>query len=336
MTDTHQDLLGVARDWLGEGRRVAIATVVQTWGSAPRSSGSLLVINAEGHFEGSVSGGCVEAAVVTEAGGVIAQGKPKLLEFGVADETAWEVGLACGGRIEVFVEPLMRADGLDRLIADARARVAVIRAVNLSTGEDRLIYPGASGETEAIAQAVAAAFRSDKCRTIETEAGPLFLDVRNPDLRLTVIGAVHIAQALAPIASLAGYQVRVIDPRGAFASPERFPGHDVTSDWPEEALAAAPPDGRTAFVALTHDPKIDDPALDIALRSECFYIGALGSKKTCRLRHERLTARGFSDADLARIHGPIGLDIGARGPAEIAIAIMAEITSALRQGSVAR
>lgn len=226
----------------------------------------------------------------------------------------------------------MQTELLRQLIADGEARRAVIRAVNLATGEDRLIYPGADGEPETIAAAAAEVFRSDKSRTVETGDGPLFLGVQNPPLRMVVIGAVHITQALAPLARLAGYGLRIIDPRGAFATRARFPHDEVTSDWPEEALVAVPPDSRTAFVALTHDPKIDDPALDIALRSDCFYIGALGSKKTMGLRRTRLLARGFSDTDLARIHGPIGLDIGARSPAEIAIAIMAQITAVLRRG----
>jgi len=226
----------------------------------------------------------------------------------------------------------MRAEHLHQLIADGEARIAVIRAVNLATGEERLIYPGAAGEPEPIATAVAEAFRTDKSSTVATKAGPLFLGVQNPHLRMVVIGAVHIAQALAPMAQLAGYELRIIDPRGAFATSARFPEAEVISDWPEDALAAAPPDTRTAFVALTHDPKIDDPALHIALKSDCFYIGALGSKKTRALRNERLLKHGFSTADLARIHGPIGLDIGARSPAEIAIAIMAQITGILRRG----
>jgi len=226
----------------------------------------------------------------------------------------------------------MRTEHLDQLIADSEGRIAVIRAVNLATGKGRLIYPDAVGESEHVTAAVAQAFRTDKSCVIETGEGPLFLEVHNPQLRMVVIGAVHIAQALTPLAELAGYDLRIIDPRGAFATPARFPGIDVIADWPEEALAAAPPDARTAFVALTHDPKIDDPALDIALKSACFYIGALGSKKTMALRNERLMKRGFSEIDLARIHGPIGLGIGARSPAEIAIAIMAQITGVLRRG----
>lgn len=229
----------------------------------------------------------------------------------------------------------MRREVLDALIADAAARRPVIRATHLETGAERLIYPGAADEPEDVAAAAAEAFRSDTSRAIETAEGPLFLDVRNPTLRFVIVGAVHIAQGLAPVARLAGYDVRIIDPRGAFAAEERFPGFDVVADWPQDVLEESPPDRRTAFAALTHDPKIDDPALDIALKSDCFYIGALGSRKTGAARRERLLARGFSEADLARIHGPIGLPIGARSPAEIAIAIMAEVTNELRGGKVA-
>lgn len=229
----------------------------------------------------------------------------------------------------------MRAEILQALIEARGDRQPLIRATHLGTGDDRLIRPGAEGEPAEIAGAVADAFRNDRSRAIETAEGPLFLEVHNPALRFVIVGAVHIAQALAPIARLTGYDVHVIDPRGAFASAHRFPGDKVSADWPEDVLAKDPPDARTAFAALTHDPKIDDPALDIALKSECFYIGALGSKKTGAARMDRLRERGFTDDQLSRIHGPIGLPIGARSPAEIAIAIMAEVVNTLRAGKAA-
>jgi len=175
-------------------------------------------------------------------------------------------------------------------------------------------------------------FRFDRSGVHQGEAGEVFVSIHNPPLQMIIVGAVHIAQCVAPIAGAAGYDVTVIDPRGAFASEERFPGIDVRPDWPDEVLPEMTLDARTAFLALTHDPKIDDPALQAALASECFYIGALGSRRTQGSRLERLTAAGISADNLARIHGPIGLDIGARGAPEIAISIMAEVTGALRQG----
>ncbi len=185
--------------------------------------------------------------------------------------------------------------------------------------------------TPALMTSVAEARTADKSRRVDTADGPVFIQIFNPPLRLAIIGAVHIAQPLAPMASLAGYDVTVIDPRRAFASDERFPSVTVLTDWPDEAMAALAPDNRTAIVALTHDPKLDDPALDVALKSDAFYIAALGSRKTHARRLERLAELGHPPEVLARIHGPAGLAVGAVSPAEIAIAIMAEMTAALRQ-----
>jgi xanthine dehydrogenase accessory factor len=219
---------------------------------------------------------------------------------------------------------------LDRLLAARHDRRAVAVVTDLETGAQRLV-----GEDEApedvLSAALVSGFRFDRSGTTSTEEGEFFVNIYNPPLTLVVVGAVHIAQSLIPIARLAGYDVTVIDPRGAFASPERFPGITLSVEWPDEALKTIELDRRTAFVALTHDPKIDDPGLTAALRSTCFYVGALGSKKTHAGRLERLQAAGVEPDALARIHAPIGLAIGARGPAEIAIAIMAEVTRALRQ-----
>ena len=185
--------------------------------------------------------------------------------------------------------------------------------------------------TETIRAAARRAQREDKSHTIETETGPVFLQAFNPPLRMLVVGAVHIAQALAPIAVTAGYEVTLIDPRGSFATEARFPGVALTHDWPDEAMDRLKLDARTAVVTLTHDPKIDDPALERALRSECFYIGCLGSTRTHKARLARLAEQGFGEKDFARLHGPIGLDIGAQSPAEIAISIVAQITEVLRR-----
>ena len=182
---------------------------------------------------------------------------------------------------------------------------------------------------------VDAAHRADRSKTVETPSGAVFLQVFNPPLRLAIVGAVHIAQALAPIASLAGYAVTIIDPRGAFATKARFPHVTLIDDWPDDAMEAFAPDRRSAVVTLTHDPKLDDPALDVALKSEAFYIAALGSRRTHAGRIERLKALGHDEATIARIHGPAGLDIGAVSPAEIAVSVMAQMTRALRQPAVA-
>jgi xanthine dehydrogenase accessory factor len=222
----------------------------------------------------------------------------------------------------------MNPDLLQALNQARRAQRPMVRAIELATGEERLIDP----QTDVSALGIAAeeAARADQSKPVEIEGRTWFLTVHNPPLDLVIVGAVHIAQPLSRMAQLGSYGVRVIDPRTAFATAERFPDVALMHDWPDEALAKAPLGPRSALVALTHDPKVDDPALTAALRSNCFYIGALGSKKNHAGRRARLAQQGFSEPELDRIHGPIGLPIGARSPAEIAIAILAEMTKELR------
>lgn len=214
------------------------------------------------------------------------------------------------------------------------AKRAVVVVTALKDGRQSLIDgEKAEGDlplNEALRAAARRALRDDKSHTIETEAGPVFVQAFSTPLRMLVVGAVHIAQALAPMAVLAGYAVTIIDPRRSFATAERFPGVTLTHEWPDEAMDKIGLDARTAVVTLTHDPKIDDPALERALRSDCFYIGCLGSTRTHKARLGRLADLGFGEKDFARIHGPVGLDIGAQSPAEIAVSIVAEVTSVLR------
>jgi xanthine dehydrogenase accessory factor len=228
---------------------------------------------------------------------------------------------------------------LEKLLAARRAGQPMALATLIPAGTQALIDgTAAEGDLslspEDLAQ-IRTAIADDKSRTIETSLGPVFVEVWNPPLRLVVVGAVHIAQALAPMAALAGYKVTVIDPRSAFASAERFPNVEIVADWPDDVLPTLKPDKRTAIVTLTHDPKIDDPALQAALGSEAFYIGALGSRKTHAKRGERLAAAGFGPAEIARIRGPVGLAIGALTPAEIALSILAEITAVLHRAGLA-
>lgn len=225
----------------------------------------------------------------------------------------------------------MKRETLLALNEARHAGRAIVRATDLVTGEDKLIEPYADHSPLGLAAREAA--RADKSGPVEIDGRSWLLGVFNPPLDLVVIGAVHIAQPLAQMATLAGYSVRVIDPRTAFATAERFPGVALSHEWADDALAKKCLGPRSALVALTHDPKLDDPALTAALHSNCFYVGALGSKKTHAARLARLKQSGFSDEQLARIHGPIGLAIGARSPAEIAISIMAEITLKLRTGN---
>lgn len=326
MTPTYDRIPEIALDWHRQGKGAVLATVVETWGSAPRPVGSQLVISGEGDMEGSVSGGCVEGAVVIESIDCLENGEATVLEFGVADEQAFAVGLACGGRIRVLVEPVGRVLPVEMLeaLVDARAaREPVAYVVNIETGARRLV----TGKGDALAAEIAERFRTDRSG-FEAD---WFVGIHNPPLRMAIVGAVHIAQALVPVARLAGYDPVLIDPRPAFGAEARFPGETILEDWPDEALAAYGLDARTAVVTLTHDPKLDDPAIRAALASDCFYLGCLGSSRTHAKRLARLSEAGYTEEQLARIHGPVGLDIGAQGPAEIALSIMAEITARLRR-----
>jgi xanthine dehydrogenase accessory factor len=224
----------------------------------------------------------------------------------------------------------MKDATLRQILADQAAKRAVVLATDLANGDERLIYPHQGGDNSLMAAAQDAA-RLDKSVAVEHDGANIFLNVYNPPLRLIIVGAVHIGQPLARMAAMTGYDVTVVDPRAAFASAERFPDVTVMNEWPDDAMAILAPNARTAIVTLTHDPKIDDPALEVALRAPVFYIGALGSKKTHGARLQRLGEAGFSNADLARICGPVGLAIGAKSPAEIAVAVLAQITERLRQ-----
>jgi xanthine dehydrogenase accessory factor len=323
MTDTNtrfENAPETALAWHTAGIGAVLATVVQTWGSAPRRAGSMLVISGDGQMQGSVSGGCVEGAVVLEAQEALQDGQHRVLEYGVSDEDAFAVGLACGGTIKILVEPVGSAlpiDLLEQLVAGRATRQALAYEVNIESGVRRLLHGGHPDR-----------LRLDRSGLEDDDE--TFVAVHNPPLRLICVGAVHIAQALVPMARIAGYDPVLIDPRAAFAASDRFPGETILEDWPDEAVAKLGLDARTALVLLTHDPKLDDPALQAALDAECFYIGALGSKRTHAKRVDRMTAAGFSAAQIDRIHGPIGLDIGAAGPAEIAVSVLAEITAVVR------
>ncbi len=324
---TDAELFAQLCRWRAAGKGVALATVVKTWGSSPRPEGSHLAVEADGAFVGSVSGGCIEGAVIGEAQAAIADGKPRLLEFGVSDERAWEVGLACGGRVQVYVERVQVAL-FDELMAARAARHPVAVVTRLADGAQALLEEGAvSGEltlSEAQCAEALRLLRADKSGVLESSAGALFARCYTQAPRMVIVGAVHVTQALAPMAAMAGFEVTVVDPRRAFATPERLPGVTVSTEWPDEALARLAPDAQTAVVTLSHDPKLDDPALAAALKSQCFYIGALGSKRTHAARVERLTAEGLG-AELHRIHAPVGLDLGGRSPAEIAVSVLAQV-----------
>ena len=324
MTDmTHREMIPEkALEWHQAGKGAIIATVVETWGSAPRRIGGQLVVSGSGEMEGSVSGGCVEGAVICEALEALEGKTSKLLEYGVSDGDAFAVGLACGGTIRVLLEPIgavLPEEMLAQTVELRKTRVAFAYVVNVRTGERRLERDGFKER-----------LRLDRSGLEEDQE--TFVGVHNPPLRLVIVGGVHIAQSLSPMARLAGFEPIIVDPREGFGSADRFPGDRIINEWPDEALAQIGRDSRTALVLLTHDPKLDDPALEFGLGSEYFYIGALGSKRTHAKRVERFEKKGYSQDQIGRICGPVGLNIGSATPAEIAVSILAQMVEKLRTG----
>lgn len=327
------DKIATAVEWMAAGRKVALATVVRTWGSSPRPVGSQLVVDEDGNFEGSVSGGCIESTIITEAQHVIRQQKAQLLSLGIDNEQAWDTGLPCGGSIEIYVEAAgNHRPVLEQLLALCKNRLNACLVTDLSQGTKKVISSAdaAADLSPALREAVDRALSTGKTICHASGGRRLLLQGFGPGLQLIIIGAVHIAQPLARMARLAEYDTLIIDPRKAFATSERFPDTELVTSRPQKAFEQIRLHANTAVVVLCHSPQLDDPALVRALNSEAFYIGALGSRKTHAARLERLRKAGCDETDLKRIHSPVGISIGSVTPAEIAISIMAEITRVKR------
>ena len=309
-----REILGELRDWTAAGEEVALATVVETWGSSPRPLGSKMAVTRSGKMAGSVSNGCIEGAVFEEAQKVLKSGEPKIAAFGVADDVAFEVGLACGGHIEVFVQPLDAVQ--KKLIGMLEKDVSATLRTNLVTGESQLVEGTPPGSELA---------RRD---------GDWFIEPFRRPAHLVIVGAIHIAIPLHRLAKVMGYRVTVIDARAKFATRERFPEADeLLVAWPDEGLDKLTLDRATYVVILTHDPKFDLPALRAVLKRDVGYIGAIGSRKTNQNRFDKLRQEGFTEVEIARVHGPIGLDLGSRGAEETALGILAQITAERFGGS---
>jgi xanthine dehydrogenase accessory factor len=351
-----REVLDAIARWDAQGQPAALATVVSVWRSAPRQPGAGMAVSAAGDIVGSVSGGCVESAVAETAVEVMRTRVPRLLEFGVADEEAWAVGLSCGGRIQVFVEPVPApgSSGAAVLGAFRQAvgedapvcRAVVVRGVGLGTslavgGTGAVTGSLGTTASDAAARAHAPALLEAgiaRTVTVETSDGAceVFLHAVQPRPELVIFGAVHIAIALVDFARTLGFRTAVVDPRAAFATRERFAKADLLlNTWPDDPLPGIRLDGRSFVVVLSHDPKIDVPSLRLALSRPLPYIGALGSAATQRKRAAALVREGVATAQLDRLHAPIGLRIGARTPEEIALAILAEIVAVRRTGSAA-
>ncbi len=333
-------------EWHQSGRSLAMATVVKTWGSAPRPQGSKMIVDDAGVFDGSVSGGCVETAIIDRAGKVLQTGKPVYLTFGVSRDEAWSVGLSCGGTLDVLLEPVPADDpvftALLRLVQEKK-RGVLLTSVH-HEGEDctldRLLLSeeGIVGSPAETLAEYAHSHGDDLLQRRNPEwrelgGKNLFIEPVLPPPRLIVVGGVHVAIPLTQMAPGLGFEVILVDPRESFASRERFPHLDaIIHQWPDEALRTLQPDANTFVVILSHDAKLDDPAILTAVEHGAAYIGVLGSKRTHAKRVERLQQSGLSEAQIASLHAPVGLDIAARTPAEVAVSILAQITAVMRGG----
>jgi len=319
-----RDLLKIANAWLKAEKQFASATVISTWGSAPREVGAFMLINAEGQFFGSVSGGCVENAVVETALISISSGKACLVEFGVSDDDVLSIGLACGGQIQILIEPW---NGLEEhWVGNAYQAVCHRRVSTLLRQLDvtNFDHPIVRKEWLSLDHS------EFGIKTGFDKERGFFVQTFRPSRRVIIIGGVHIAQALVTGLQSLEFEVLIVDPREVWANEERFPTCEIFNQWPDDALMDIGIDSETAIIALTHDPKFDDPALATALKSSAFYIGALGGSKSAKLRRRRLLDNGLTDSEIDRLQSPIGLALGAKGPSEITVSILAELISTYR------
>jgi len=309
MDSLDMQVLRAARRWAGEGRRFALVTVVRTWGSAPRPPGAWMVLREDGFVQGSVSGGCIEDDLIHRMSkGDFAGSAPQVVRYGVTADEARRFGLPCGGTLELVIEPAPDAALLDDLAQRLDAGQLAQRRIDT-----------ASGQVEVLAGRAGEALRWD---------GTTLLTQHGPDWRLLIIGAGQISRYLAPMAQALGYRVLICDPRVEYSAEWDVPGADLVAGMPDDVVVDLALDPHSAVVALTHDPKLDDMALLEALKSPAFYVGALGSKANNGKRRERLLQYfDLSEAEVARLHGPVGLPIGSRTPPEIAVSILAEMTA---------
>jgi xanthine dehydrogenase accessory factor len=329
-----KDVIEKLDQWREKKAELAVTTVIETWGSAPRPVGSKMITTRAGQIAGSVSAGCVEGAVIQEAQIVMDTGKPRLIEFGVADDEAWEVGLACGGQIKVFIEPGFALDSTYESMKAGLSRGEKFTTLTLIDGEENFVNKKLLVKSDGQVVGDLPIQQEDFGFLNINESGiakildgsSIFVEVHPRPAKLVIIGAVHMADPLVKMANELEFETILIDPREAFATRERFPHADeIITQWPQDALNDIELDDATYVVILSHDPKVDDPALQLALESEARYIGALGSKRTNKKRVERLIKAGMTEKEISRLHAPIGLPLGGQSPAEIAVSVMAEI-----------
>ena len=318
------NIFNKAKSFIEQNKRFAVSTVISTWGSSPRPIGSQMLVSEDNEIVGSVSGGCIEGSVIQTSLDIINGSQPRVLNFGVSDEKAWEVGLTCGGKISVYVERDFNLSHLlDEIIQKIHSRTTFCIIKDIKEHKNQLYLNSIEKSKN---QNIKSIFRNINLSSSGmTEDKNNFVRIFLPKIKIIIIGAVHIAQHLETLCSECGFFVDIVDPRESFTTKERFKIGELINLWPEEYFEKNIIDERTAVVLLTHDPKIDDQGIHAALNSNAFYIGCLGSKRTHSKRLGRLKDAGFSDKKLNRIHGPIGLDISAKSPAEISVSIMAQI-----------
>ncbi len=340
------ELLPQIEQWVQDDQTFAIATVIKTWGSSPRPVGSALIVNEAMEMAGSVSGGCVEGAVVKAAIPILQSGQPENLPFGVTDEDAWSVGLSCGGKMQVFAERFLAFSKEEaeqkvwkELLHCLKNNLGCVFISRMGGEESRhaLVLPSGQTIGHPISEELLAAgkkcYAERKSQVLELEGQSYFAQVFPRKSQMLIVGAAHITTDLVRLGNLYDFETIVVDPRGIFAKKTQFPDppHQLHVEWPAEVLRNFILDEYTYAVLLTHDPKIDDQALDILLKSDVGYIGALGSRKTHEKRKNRLEKSGFTSEQIDRIHGPIGVDINAKRPKEIALSIMGEIIKIANQ-----
>ena len=324
--------------WFAEGKQVALATVLKTWGSSPRDVGSKMAISDLGEMTGSVSGGCVETAVITESEEVLKTKKAKRLHYGVTDELATEVGLACGGKVDILLQPLDKAwfktwrqnhDDKKSILTSISLEESSKnfgKVLMVDTDEKQVVYDSIVDKKQGFAFGLIGKAPTDIQVFSDNDEMIYYMEpMRYPD-RLCIVGGAHVSQYLVKFGNLMGYETIVIDPRKKFLEGERFAdANQVRQEWADTALEDIAIDASTAIVFLTHDPKIDDPGLEVALKSKASYIGTLGSRRTQSARKERMLEKGITKLEYARVFGPIGLNIGSKTPDEIALSIISEI-----------
>ena len=325
----NKKILEKAYEWIKDNQKIVMITVVETWGSSPKPIGSKMIVNENKEFFGSVSGGCIESFIIQESLEIIKKNESfKIKKFKISNESAWNVNLSCGGEITVYLEEMsFRQKILEQIIQKQKNKLEFALLTNLSTGENEIFENNKplNKNFEKFTDQINSYYLSKNNGVIKDSN--IFIECYNNPLKVIIIGAVHIAQYLTDFADKFDFEIYIIDPRNYFGTKERFPNVKIINEWPNEAFEKIQTNSNCALIGLTHDPKIDDPALQYALKKNFFYIGALGSKKTHKKRCDRLKKAGFTKSEVASIHGPIGIKLGGKSAPEIALSIIAQLVN---------